>query len=97
MEKLDTLARWLIVSSILYYELDSPVSNDHVYDSNARQFVELAKANPDAKQAMRWLYMMDDFDCSTGFHLYHRLKKKDKEQLMRQAELLLKGVRNGVQ
>ena len=85
-EKLDTIARWIIINSILYYELDSPIVSDEKFDANAKQLVEIIQMNPEASEAMRWKYVFEDFDGSTGFHLYSRMKRADKNRMMWEAK-----------
>lgn len=87
--KLDLLAKWLIVHGIIYYDLGTSLVDDKAWDSNAKQYVWLARSNPDKVQSSRWGYVMHDFDGSTGFHLYNRLKRKDKTQLLNLAKQLV--------
>lgn len=79
--KLDLLARWIIVHSIIYYELGTSIIEDKMFDDNARQYVSLAWDRPDAVKQSRWGYIMHDFDGATGFDLYGRLKRKDRKLL----------------
>jgi len=83
--RMDLLARWLIVHSIIYYELGTSIIEDGAWDSNARQYVDLAWEHPDHAARTRWNYVMHDFDASTGFHLYSRLNRNDKKMLKQQA------------
>ncbi|MCX7924165.1 MAG: hypothetical protein N3B21_19475 [Clostridia bacterium] len=77
--KLDLLARWIIVQSIIYYELNSNVVSDKMFDDNSHQFVGLVdEHNDDFKQTF-YYKVMKGFDGSTGFDLFHRLKRFDKE------------------
>lgn len=94
--KIGCLQRWLIVHSILYYELNNSIVNDKMFDANAYQLVGLQKQYPeDAKQSEYW-YVFNDFDGSTGFDLYHRLNKKDKAYLKQIAQHLIRLNRGGV-
>ena len=86
--RINSLQRWIIVHSILYYELDFTLISDKIFDANAKQLVELQNTFPkDATKSKYW-YVFNDFDGSTGFHLYNRLKKRDKEYLMQIAQYL---------
>lgn len=87
--KLDLLARWLIVHSIVYYVLNDSVVDDSMWDSNARQYVWLARSNPGKAKQTRWGYIMEGFDGTTGFHLHSKLKKKDRLKLTHEAERLV--------
>ena len=74
--------RRIIINSIAYYELDYPLWEDKKFDKEAKQLEKLMqKYEDDAKQSMYW-YCMHDFTSATGFDLYHRLNKHDKEYLM---------------
>ena len=86
--RISSLQRWIIVHSILYYELDFTLVSDKIFDANAKQLVELQNTFPkDATKSKYW-YVFNDFDGSTGFHLYNRLKKHDKEYLTQIAQYL---------
>lgn len=76
------LQRWLIVHSILYYELNTSIITDKAFDDNAHQLVELQEQYPKEAQRSEYYYLFNDFDGSTGFHLYHRLNEHDKQYLM---------------
>lgn len=88
--KLDLLARWIIVHSIIYYELNTSIVPDHVFDSNSRLFVVLVDDNRSVLKNTRYGYVMKDFDGSSGFNLYNRLRAADRVKLMNDAKLTLK-------
>jgi hypothetical protein len=80
--KASALQRWIIVNSILYYEMDKIIVDDKRFDENARQLVSIMKTL--SKEEMKrtdYYYCMYDFDGSTGFYLYSRLNKLDKIKL----------------
>lgn len=87
--KLDLLARWLIVHSIIYYEIGTSIVEDIAWNNNAQQFVELAAIDPEKSSQIRWWYVMNDFDSSTGFLLFSKLRKKDKAMLLHTARGLV--------
>ena len=79
--KISALQRWIIVHSILYYELSDSIIEDRQFDANARQLVALQNENPqDASESDYW-YVFYDFDATTGFHIYSRLNNHDKQYL----------------
>lgn len=95
-DKLDLLARWLIVHSIIYYELDTSIVSDAKWDSNAKQYLEMSKGCSEEELTnTRWYYIMHDFDGSTGFYFYKRLNKKDKRLLKKNIEMLMGQVKGG--
>lgn len=95
IEKLELLQRWIIVQSILYYELDYSLVTDKVFDANCKQLVELMAKSKKSLPDTYYYYCMHDFDGSTGFDLYHKLRKKDRKYL-RQIAKYLKSRYNGV-
>ena len=79
--KISALQRWILVESYLYYELDTNKVSDKVFDANAKQLVEMQKANKSQAKKSDYWYAFYDFDASTGFYLFGRLNKKDKERI----------------
>ncbi len=79
--RLDLLARWLIVHSIIYYELGTSIVPDSMWDNNARQYMDILYESPGLLTKIRWQHIMYDFDGTTGFHLFGRLNRKEKKRL----------------
>ena len=87
---IDFLQRRIIINSIAYYELDTPLWEDKEFDREAKQLEKLMnKYSKEAKQSMYW-YCMHDFTAATGFDLYTRLNNHDKKYLMNITLHLLK-------
>jgi hypothetical protein len=63
--------------------LSGNVVTDLVFDDNGKQLLELRKANEQAFSESEYYYVFDDFDASTGFDLFDRLNKHDKEVIDR--------------
>lgn len=81
--KINFLQRKIILNSILYYEYNRNTISDHFYDDMCEQLVALQKEyimNNDILDTM-YGYIYYDFDGSTGYHLYSRLKPEDKRIL----------------
>lgn len=81
--KINFLQRKIILNSILYYEYNRNNISDHFYDDMCEQLVALQKEysmNNDILDTM-YGYIYYDFDGSTGYHLYGRLKPEDKRIL----------------
>lgn len=93
--KMSALQRWLIVHSILYYEMNSSIVSDKMFDANARQFVKMQNENPEEAEETDYWYVFYDFDGSTGFDLYDRLTKRDKKYLTHIASHVLKLSKGG--
>lgn len=88
--KISLLQRMVIIHSILYYELDSSVISDKKFDELSKQLVKMQRAAKEKLKETDYYYCMKDFDGSTGFDLYGRLKKKDKIRLTRYAQHILR-------
>lgn len=87
---LSFLQRKIIVNSILYYILDSPVIDDRQFDSLVKEYID--KTKECSKLSLvdsQYYYCFNDFDGSTGFDLYDRLNEKDKKYLRNMAEHIL--------
>lgn len=77
------LQRQIIVHSILYYELNTTVISDSEFDFLSKQLVELQKqVRKEELEKSQYYYVFYDFDGSTGFHLWYRLKDSDKTYLL---------------
>jgi hypothetical protein len=80
----------------MYYELNESCLNDQEYDKVSKKLVEMQNASPEVVKNTQYYYCMQDYDGSTGFDLYSRLTKPDKEMIKRLAYIVLnswKGVR----
>lgn len=85
--KLDLLAKWIIVHSVIYYELNDNIVSDKQFDDNCKQFMELKRSG---SKSYKWYYVMRDFDGSTGFHLYSKMGLKHRQEVMAIADWLIK-------
>lgn len=86
--KINFLQRVILIHSYLYYEKDRSVWSDKKFDEVAKQLACLLEP-----YTIHWIetntqygYAFYDFDGTTGFLLWDRLKKKDKEQIAGIAE-----------
>ena len=80
--KISYLQRRIIVHSILYYESDKSVISDRQFDDLCHQLVQMQSEVDFAEfRKSTYYYAMHDFDGSTGFNIYGRLTKYDKEYL----------------
>ena len=87
--KISYLQRRIIVYSIMYYERDESCVSDRQYDMISQQLVHLqSSVDEEEFKKSTYYYAMYDFDGSTGFYLYSRLNKKDKEWLGRIATMV---------
>lgn len=79
--KINFLQRVILIHSYLYYEKDISLWSDKKFDETAKQLVELQKTHRDIVLHTQYGYAFYDFDGTTGFDLYHRLNKTDKEMI----------------
>lgn len=80
-EKISLLQRWIIVQSRLYYDTDIELVTNKVYDDNCNQLVGLQNDFPKAFNKSQYKYIFKDFDGSTGFYLYSKLRDGDRERI----------------
>ena len=81
--KISFLQRVILVHSTLYYELNTTVISDSEFDFLSKQLVELQKqVSKEELEKSQYYYVFYDFDGSTGFHLWYRLKDSDKTYLL---------------
>lgn len=88
--KISYLQRRVIVYSIMYYELNESVISDTEYDKISKQLVNMQNEAGGILKETQYYYCMHDFDGSTGFDLFHRLTKSDREYLLNMAKFILK-------
>lgn len=89
LEAIESIQNWLLVHSIIYYELDSNLVSDRVYDGNCKQLVKLKNKYPDEFKESKLNYVYYDFDGTTGFDLRGRLTKKDRKIFVKRAKKAL--------
>ena len=88
--RISILQRWILVHSYIYYEMDESIVPDKVFDSTAKQLVQMQYDFPEDAEESDYGYVFGDFDGSTGFDLFYRLKKRDKERIVQIACYVLK-------
>lgn len=81
------LQRKIIIHSILYYELDKNILSDKQFDEMSKHLVKLSKKTKNYYES-DYFYCFYDFDGSSGFDLYGRLNKHDREYLTHLAKLV---------
>lgn len=78
------LQRTVLIHSILYYELNTTVISDSEFDLLSKQLLHLqSKAKEEELEKSQYYYVFYDFDGTTGFDLWHRLKISDKDYLLK--------------
>lgn len=89
-EKVDYAARYIIIHSIIYYELNESVISDKKFDKKAAALVKLINKYPEEVENSEYYRAIYDFDGSTGFHLYSRLKKSQRKYLKKIARHIIR-------
>ena len=87
--KIEYIERRIIIYSIQYYELDESVISDKDYDKLSKYLCYLKNKYKEVYKTTEYYYCLYDFDASTGFYIYDRLNKKDKNKLRHIAEYIL--------
>ncbi len=95
-DKIDFAARYIIVHSIIYYNLNESVISDKKFDKKAAVLVKLMKKYPEETENSEYYRAIYDFDGSTGFHLYSRLKKSQRKYLTKIAKHVIWLKKQGV-
>lgn len=88
--KMNSLERWILINSYIYYELNDNVVSDKVFDANSKQLLELIKKNKTDFKASQYYYAFKNFDGNTGFDLFTKLKKDDKIRIVEYSHLALR-------
>ena len=93
--KCNYLQRQIIIHSIIYYELNDNVISDKDFDTICKQLIKIQKGMLENEyKKTEYYYVFKEFTGETGFYLYGKLNKKDKEYLLniaRRVILLKKG------
>ena len=90
------IQRFIIIHSIIYYELNDNVISDKDYDSISKLLLKLKEEDPDTYKKSQYYYVFKDFDGSTGFYIYDTLNNNDKKYLIKIANHVLYLNKKGV-
>ena len=80
--KLSYIQRHILIHSVIYYVRDTQVIPDLIFDDLMSKYMDV-KSNclKSEIRASQYYYCFKDFDGTTGFDLYERLKEEDKRRL----------------
>ena len=89
--KIDFLQRVILIHSYLYYEANNSIWSDKKYDEVARQLTDMQEEHITKwiKNKTQYAYCFYDFDGTTGFDLWSRLKEKDRQFIQNIAERIV--------
>lgn len=94
--KIEYLQRRIIIYSIMYYELNESCITDKDYDYLSNQLLLLMNnTNKSILEKSQYYYCMYDYDGNTGYDLFSRLNKNDKDYLFNLANHILKLYKGG--
>jgi hypothetical protein len=85
------LQRKILLLSIAYYEYDASPMSDYDYDYFSQLLAKMMRECKDVADS-EYYYAFYDFTGSTGYHLYSRLTKHDKDYLTQLSESALKEI-----
>lgn len=81
-EKVEALQRYILVHSMLYYEMNDSVIPDERFDKYARLLAKkIQKYGVKKIASTQYGYVFYDFDGNTGFDLISRLTKSDRKRI----------------
>lgn len=89
-ERISFLQRKVLIHSYLYYEKNKTILYDFQYDNLCKELISYQNKMgvDELKQKTDYGYAFYDFDGTTGFDLYWRLKDGDKETVRRLSEYI---------
>ena len=72
--KIELLQKWIIIHSIIYYQLDEMVAPDWLFDENCKQLTKFIIAHPEAFISSKYYKYFKNWNGSTGFDLFSKLE-----------------------
>jgi hypothetical protein len=93
--RIQTLQRWILVHSFIYYDLNSSIVPDHMFDDNSRQLAYFKKKRPLDWKRAKYSYAMKDFDGGTGYGFVDKLNYEDRLLIERDAYYIKERFPNG--
>lgn len=95
-QKVNWLQRYIIIHSLLYYDMSENIIMDFQYDGVSKQLVKMQKElDKETFKQTDYYYVFKDFDGNTGFYIKDRLTKKDRQYLTKVANIVLKKYKKG--
>ena len=83
LDYMSWLQRFVIVHSVIYYELNDNAISDQVYDAKSKELVEFKNRYPELwKETEYYKQFGDDYNGSTGFTLFHDLDEHQQDIIM---------------
>lgn len=88
--RIEYLQRKILICCIIYYELSDNMMSDNDYNIISQQLSHMLKTTDKSiVKKTKYYYCFKDFSSSTGFDLYSRLNKTDKDYLVEMSKMLV--------
>lgn len=80
-DQIQSLQRWILVQSFIYYELNENIATDHQYDNNVNLLFTIRKLYPREYAESRYNVIFENYEegCTSGFELLEKVRKLDPE------------------
>lgn len=88
-ERITLLQRWILMHSIIYYELNENIVTDAKFDLNCRELMKLKAEYPKDYSESTYISIFIDFDGATGFDLFRRLNSVQQHKFMGEARWVI--------
>lgn len=90
-QKFEALQRYILVHSMLYYNMDTNIISDQRFDKYSRLLAKkIQEYEPKKVKSSQYGYVFYDFDGTTGFDLIDRLSNADRAHIESIARHVLK-------
>lgn len=93
IDKINYLQKMILVNSVLYYKYDTNALTDYEYDSISEQLVSYMNAYPISKRISKYAYVFDNYDGTTGYHLFNNLEADDQYIITLSVDMYLQNKR----
>ena len=81
-EKIELLEYWIIFQSYLYYEKDTSIVSDNMYDNNTKQLLWYKEIFKKEFISSKYYPYFKHFNSGTGYDLFRLIRKDDNNQLI---------------
>ncbi len=82
IDKIELLEYWIIFQSYLYYEKNTTIVSDDIYNRNTLQLLKYKnKYKKDFKQSKYYMYF-NNFESGTGYDLFSLIKRNNDYDLI---------------
>lgn len=90
LDKINYLQRAILIYSYLYYDKSISIVSDKYFDSVSKQLAEIQVKNENKLNKTQYYKAFKDFDGTTGYYLFSRLNKEEKERIVIISKIIYK-------